>query len=91
MPTLIAQDIVGVQPMTNIFNMVLYKQPAEYVETVPQGFLVLDAMDTVADWIETQSVERWSYGTNSNGLDFGYRRYIIAEELYTWISVKWSK
>lgn len=92
MPTLLAEDIVGVQPMSidlPLKKMPKYREPAEYNERVPQGYLVIDANKEVSQWIEEQPVYHWKHGQLEQLTGF-WDRYIISEKLYTWLKLRWQ-
>ena len=63
--------------------------PTQYAEQVPAGYLVVDVIPEISQWIQTQPAHRWKWGEEV-ARDFIYTRYIIAEELYTWIRMRWA-
>ena len=91
MPQIIAHDIVGVQPMNLMPPK--WKRTASYSEHVPDGYVVVDANKEISVWIEEQALHMWKHGELSKldilrpGL---YDRYIISEELLTWLTLRWS-
>jgi hypothetical protein len=92
MPKVIAQEIVGVQPM-DFPKDPKWKVVTEYVETVPDGYVVVDANKEISVWIEEQALHMWKHGELSK-LDIlrpgFYDRYIISEELLSWLTLRWS-
>ena len=90
LPTTIAQDIVGVQPMTLPLRMAPPYQIAEqYTEVVPQGYVVINANREVSQWIEQQPLHHWKHGELTNIPGF-WERFIISEELFTWLKLRWQ-
>lgn len=85
-PTLLAADILGVQPM---FSAPSYEQASEYTEIVPDGYLVVNANREVSIWIEEQPLHMWKHGELTNSSVF-YDRYIISEQLFTWLKMRWE-
>ncbi len=92
MPTLLAEDIVGVQPMSidlPLKKMPKYREPAEYNEQVPRGYLVIDVDREISQWIEEQPIYHWKHGELTNVPGF-WDRYIISEQLFTWLKLRWQ-
>ena len=98
MPTMIAQQIVGVQPMTaatgQMFNLKTGKplqkferlNIAEYDEgvPVPEDYCMVEVNLQVSAWIREQPIHLWKDITTS------YRdRYVIADDLYTALALRW--
>ena len=103
-PQTFAQDLVGVQPMTiptaSVFSMgsdnVSFKN---FVVAENQNECVLYAGNhvavdvktrDVAEWLEQQPVHLWKYAEETEGCHFAFIRYIIDEQLFTLLSLKWS-
>ena len=90
MPKVIAQDIVGVQPMG--IEIPKWKSVPVY-EPVPDGYVVIDANREISTWIEEQALYMWKHGELQT-LDIlrrgFYDRYIISEELLSWLTLRWS-
>ena len=84
MPSVIAHDIVGVQPLGKIPR---WGQVHEYSETVPDGYVVIDADREISAWIEEQALHMWKHGNLSS---IFHDRYIISEELLVWLTLRWS-
>lgn len=82
MPTVIAQDIIGVQPMASVFEpyKVLSKDNWDFHVTV-------DVNDEVAAWIWQQPVSEW---TSARSFTWPYSRYYISHELLTMLALKWA-
>jgi hypothetical protein len=87
LPTLIADDIISVHPMN--LTLPKYQIVAESNTPVPSGYLKIDVRKEISDWIEQQPIHMWKLGEPGVMLGF-YNRYIITEELFTWITLRWS-
>lgn len=105
LPTTIAQDIVGVQPMrkTNpIFelkdgkvgfkNYILARNQNECVlyDTPEQMHYAVDVRPVVEEWLKTQPIHMWKYAEETEDCQISCTRYIINEELLTWMTIKWG-
>lgn len=104
MPSILAQDIVGVQPMTsatgNVFSMknntVSFK-PFVIVENQNEcvlysgNHIAVDVKPTVSTWIEEQPPYLWKYAENTEDCHVSFTRYIIDEKLFTMMSLKWGE
>ena len=81
-PTVVAQDIIGVQPMSSLF------EPYKIVnEKNTDGTVTIDANDVVAAWIWSQPVDAW---TSVGSFSWPYYRYYITQELLTLLALKWA-
>jgi hypothetical protein len=92
LPTIISEDIVGVQPMTEFpipKKMPAYREPTEYNEQVPKGYLVVDVNREISQWIEEQPIYHWKHGQLEQLTGF-WDRYIISEKIYTWMKLRWQ-
>lgn len=106
LPKIITQDIVGVQPMrkTNpIFelkangkvgfkNYVLALNQNECVlyDKLDCTYYAVDVRPSVGEWLETQPIHMWKYAEETEGCQLSCTRYIISEELLTWLTLRWS-
>jgi hypothetical protein len=92
-PTILAQEIVGVQPMTGVTIPPMmaprYQITEQYNEVVPDGYLVIDVNKEVSHWIEEQPIRYWKHGELTNTPGF-WDRYIISEQLFTWLKMRWQ-
>lgn len=89
------QDIVGVQPMPasagKIFNVKYSKRFVKIdngeksIIKAPAGHVLVDVDWAVALWIEEQPIHMWKPMDDRSST-----YYIISEELYTWMAVRWS-
>lgn len=89
MPTLLVQEIVGVEPVTRFPR---FRIQETHEENVPGGFLVLDMMWPcwdIREWLGTQDSEKWWESTGNHGLS-RFHRYVISKELYTLLTLKFS-
>ena len=101
-PNIVAQDIVGVQPMTastgQIFNIkhkyapdytILDESIAGYPQ-VPEGYKVVDVNIMISLWIKEQPVDMWKF-SDGYGAGLGSRdRYVISPQLLTWLELRWT-
>lgn len=100
LPALVAQDIASVQPITSTFGglfntkidrrkFFVVDQTVDKLPAPPKGYLVVDALGEVGRWIEQQPIHMWKYGdvpAYSGAMD----RWIISEQLYTLMALKWT-
>ena len=90
MPSLIVQDIIGVQPMGDLRS---YFIQTTHQEDVPEGFVVVDVKWfcwEIKEWIEKQNPSKWKPSEDERSLVL-HARYIISEDLYTILALKFSK
>lgn len=82
LPTIVAQDILGVELMSSLFEpyKVLSEDNWDFHVTV-------DVNDEVAEWIWQQPVSEWAAASS---FAWPYARYYITQELLTLIALKWS-
>lgn len=99
-PALMAQDIAGIQPMSyklgDLFKIktdrrkfFIVDQTKDKLPGPPDGYVIVDALGEIGRWIEQQPVHMWKYGdvpAYSGAMD----RWIISEQLYTLMALKWS-
>ena len=94
-PSLIAQDIVGVQPMTgptgSVFNVKHTWMDAYTVITheyfnIPEGYVVVEVNREISTWIESMAIHMWkpADGTRLRSC------YTISGPLYTMLVLKYS-
>lgn len=89
MPTLLVQDIVGVESLTKKPRFRIQKV---HLENVPDGYLVLEMMWPcwdIREWLGTQDLDKWWESKNNHGLS-RYLTYVISEDLYTLLTLKFS-
>lgn len=88
LPGIIAQDIVGVQPMN--LNPPKWTIITEHNEIIPKGYVVVDANREISYWIEKQELYMWKHGELKTVMQSFYDRYIISEELLSRLTLRWS-
>lgn len=95
----IAQQIVSVQPMTGPTGQLIHTLRVRYPDAVKmrefelvdddnftqEGWCLIDVSYTVADWIITNPVNQWIAVESHRE-----PRYIISEELFVILALKWS-
>lgn len=98
MPTMIAHQILGVQPMTgptgSIFGTRRHKFERLNIDQyqddellVPEGYCVVDVDTQVYRWISEQPIHLWKV---ADRLTFSHLdRMIIADDLYTAMALRW--
>lgn len=88
-PVLTAPDIIGTTPLS---SMPRFRLQEKHKEDVPDGFVVVDmnfwSWD-ILDWIATQDTTKWRESKINHELNV-YMRYIISEDLYTLMALKFS-
>lgn len=106
MPKTIAQDIVGVQPMAppmgkyftmrndkvGFKNYVMARNQNECVlyDTPGNKHYAVDVRTTVEEWLSVQPLSMWKYAKETDDCHMSFNRYIINEELLTWMTLKWG-
>ena len=106
MPQTIAQEIAGVQPMTSpmsqLFTMKYGKVSFEnYVMVENQNECVLydtlecihyavDVRPKVEEWLKEQPIHMWKYAEETEDCHLNYTRFIISEELLSWMTLRWT-
>ena len=94
------EDIVGVQPMSasasQIFNIRHITTPKYYIvdPTIdklpkpPRGYITIEANMEISRWIESQPLYMWRQGDVPAYIPL-YDRFMISEELFTLLALKW--
>lgn len=101
MPALIAQDIVGVQPMTGPTGSIFNVNPkylkyevldTSWQSTCPFGHTAIQTNVEIAHWIEQQPVHMWKYiDLEKDGRTFALNTYFfVSNELLTWLRMRWE-
>ena len=105
LPATIAKDIVGVQPMTGtnpIFQMkdgkVAFKNytlASNQNECVLYGnpdctYYAVDVRPVVEEWLMEQPLHMWKNAEEIEDCQISCTRYIISEELLTWMTLRWG-
>ncbi len=105
LPKSMAQDIVGVQPMTKtnpIFTMkgdkvgfknyvlALNQNECVLYDTPECTYYAVDVRPKVEEWLKEQPIHMWKYAEETEGCQMTCTRYIISEELLTWLTLRWT-
>ena len=104
LPKTIAQDIVGVQPMSmsHVFTMkgdkvgfknyVMAKNQNECLlyDTPGNTHYAVDVRTEVEAWLLIQPLGMWKYASETDDCHMSFTRYIINEELLTWMTLRWG-
>lgn len=96
-PSMIASQIVGVQPMTGPTGMIStlrvrypdalnFTLISDHFYLIPNDYCVVDVAPKVASWIEEQDITLWKPIDNSSYLE----QYTISNTLYTLMALRWS-
>ena len=96
-PSMIASQIVGVQPMTGATGQIhtlRVRYPdalnftliTDHFYLIPNDYCVVDVAPKVASWIEEQDITLWKPIDNSSYLE----QYTISNTLYTLMALRWS-
>ena len=101
MPTMIANQIIGVQPMTaptGQIHTLSVRYPArlkferlgddDYHDDlhVPKDYCAVDVDLEIRDWIREQPIHLWK---EVDGVSFLRDRFVIADDLYTALALRW--
>lgn len=96
-PKTVAQDIIGVQPMTgpvgSIFTLNTKYDPMKFERIqingleIPDGYCAVQVTLVVAMWIEEQPIDQWKPINDVGGWRYAYT---ISNELYTAMALKWA-
>jgi hypothetical protein len=96
MPTMIAHQIVGVQPMTGPTGSIFGTRRSKFGRLdiavygndipVPDGYCVVDVNLEIRDWIREQPIHLWK---DIDGVSYLRDRFVIADDLYTALALRW--
>ncbi len=50
----------------------------------------VDVRPAVEEWLLTQPLHMWKYAEETEDCHFACTRYIVCEELLTWMTIKWG-
>lgn len=101
MPSVLANEVTGVQPMTGATGQVFdikyeWSKPFRLVDQVldglpppPDGYLTVDVNWEVARWLNNQPIDMWKL-CDVPAYSMSMERYTISEKLYTMMALKWS-
>ena len=86
-PQVVAQDIVGVQPMGPIAK---WARARDYSHLpIPDGYIHINVNREIAQWIEEQPLDQWKHGELGRLAGF-YDSFIVSEQLLSWLILRWS-
>ena len=87
-PQIVAQDIVGVQPM-NLAPPKWERARDNPRLPIPDGYIHINVNREIAQWIESQPLHQWKHGELGRLAGF-YDSFIVSEELLAWLILRWS-
>lgn len=92
LPTVIAQEIVGVQPMVMPKKLTYEVLDESWAKTAPYGHTAITTNVEIAHWIEKQPVHMWKYiDLETNGKEFALNTYFfVSDQLLTWLRMRWE-
>jgi hypothetical protein len=106
LPTTLANKIVDVQPMppgtSKVFgvkygkvsfeNYVMVNNQNECVlyDSTGHIYYAVDIRPTVEEWLLTQPIHMWKHAEETDDCHVAYSRYIVCEELLTWMTLRWG-
>lgn len=105
LPLTIAKDIAGVQPMTamnsvftvrngkvSFHNFIIVENQNECVlyDTPECTHYAVDVKPAVETWIKEQPIHMWKHAEEIEDCHIFYSRYIISEELLSWMTLRWT-
>lgn len=91
LPTTIAQDIVGVQPMMQ--KHLTYEILTEGWDKVcPAGHVAISTNVEIGHWIEQQPVHMWKYiDLETQGRTYQLNtNFFVSDQLLTWLKMRWG-
>lgn len=91
LPTIIAQDIVGVQPMVLPKKLTYEVMEDGWEKTAPHGHTAIMTNVEIAHWIEKQPAHMWKYiDIENDGKTYALNNYFfVSNELLTWLKLRW--
>ena len=96
MPSVIAEDIVGVQSMTNGRMPFPIQKWEKIGMDMPTNKWVFNIRSQeIRDWIEEQPIHMWKfYDINDVKLEYSLsslgQNYVFTEEMEAWFTLRWS-
>lgn len=104
LPKTIAQEIVGVQPMSmsHVFtqkgdkvgfkNYVMARNQNECVlyDTPDNTHYAVDIRPVVEEWLREQPIHMWKHAEETDDCHMSFTRFIVNEELLTWMTLRWG-
>lgn len=91
LPTLIAQEIVGVQPMFLPEKRLTYEVVEDILADRPGHSIVFVNVE-IGHWIESQPVHMWKYYDIDRDTEKWAVKshYVISDELLMWLKLRWT-
>lgn len=96
MPTMLAEQIVSVQPMTGSTGQIFTMKggigftPFTIVESSTPGWVALTVSNDVYAWLKEFSADQWRNADDKH-LNSWSNAVIVTEELFTLLALKWSE
>ncbi len=93
LPGLIAQDIVGVQPMSMPSKLLTYEVlDTEWQTMCPRGHTAIMTNIEIGHWVEQQPVHMWKFiDLEKDGKTFhATTHFFVSDQLLTWLRMKWE-
>lgn len=106
MPALVANEIVGVQPMSSVTasvftrtangmvgmkNYEVAKDQSEASDYSGDHIIIDIRTREVSYWVEAQPANLWKWADNVEGCHMSYTRYVMDQRLFTWLTMRWSE
>ena len=94
MPNVIANEIIGVQPMTDVSRFI--KKWEKIGMDIPTDTWVYNIRShEIRDWVEEQPVHMWKfYDLTDTKLDFSLstlgQNYVFTKEMEVWFELRWG-
>jgi hypothetical protein len=83
----LAKVLKELRELKNRFYLV--NQSVDNLPEPPKGYLTVDVDFEISKWIEEQPLYMWKHG-DVPAYAANKDRYTISEELYTWLTVRWT-
>lgn len=97
MPNILAQNILGVQPMANMINPLSKKWEKIGMDMSADKWVYSIRTEEIRNWIEDQPIHMWKHydipeasikDVSINA--FIGKNYIFTEEMEAWFQLRWS-
>lgn len=92
LPTILAEEIAGVQPMVPPKMLSYEVLEEEWQKTCPRGHTAIQTNVEIGHWIEQQPIHMWKYiDLEKEGRTFALNTYFfVSNELLTWLRMRWQ-
>jgi hypothetical protein len=95
MPNILAQNILGVQPMADMINSFSKKWEKVGMDMPADKWVYNVRSQEIRDWIEEQPIHMWKfYDFNDTKLHLSLasigQNYVFLEEMESWFLLRWS-